>query len=207
MKSLPDLNLRTKTVVICVFLAFVGFSNCKQTPKEKVRAVLSNNGLSQEEKIKTVALTLFGERLKEIEVTSLYDEQGPKYEIYLGFGGTSALTFLESSQYAIRMKVELALETYRFLQSLDGVRFGKYRMSLIKPFFIKNGASRGIEEFEIFRFRTDGEELKKISGFYETDSFDADRFDSPSGQVMIVLNEMMKLWQIELDQFARVEVK
>ncbi|TGK01376.1 hypothetical protein EHQ53_08235 [Leptospira langatensis] len=206
MKLLPNLNLRSKAV-FCVFLAFAGFNNCKQTPKEKVRAVLSDASMSEEEKIKAVALTLFGERLKEIEITSNQDEQGSKYDIYMGFGGTSALTFLESSQYAIRMKVELALETYRFLQALNEIRFGKYRMSLIKPFFIKNGATRGIEEFEIFRFRTNAEEIKAISGFNETDSFDADRFDSPSAPVMIVLNEMMKLWQIELDQFARVEVK
>ncbi|EQA44923.1 hypothetical protein LEP1GSC050_2982 [Leptospira broomii serovar Hurstbridge str. 5399] len=192
-------------ILIFTFALTVVF-NCKPSPKEKVQKVLAENNLQEVEKIRGVAWALFGDRLKEVEIVPVQDSIPAKYEVYLGFGGTSALTFLESEQYAARMKLELALQSYRFLQCLEGISFGKFRMSLIKPFFIKNGEERGTEEFEIFRFRADGDDLRKIPGFKETDSFAADRYDAPSPQVITILFKIVEKWHIELDQFARVEV-
>ncbi|TGL63742.1 hypothetical protein EHQ64_05070 [Leptospira sarikeiensis] len=193
--------------IVLIFSAFFLLNDCSKSPQEKVKTVLANAQLSEEDKIKMAAFSLFGERLKEIDITKVDDTKGTKYEIYLGFGGTSALTFLGSDQYANQMKLELALGTYRFLQCLKGFRIGKYRMSLIKPFFIKNGEARGAEEFEIYRFRADAEELKTIEGFQETDSFASDNYDVPTEKVIEVLNRIVENWKVELDQFARIEIK
>ncbi|WP_367898031.1 hypothetical protein AB3N61_15555 [Leptospira sp. WS58.C1] len=199
--------MKTTVYLLLALLALFQFSSCSKSPQEKVRTILSDAQLNEEEKIKMAAFALFGERLKEIDLIKTQDDKGTKYEVYLGFGGTSALTFLGSEKYSDHMKLELALGTYKFLQSLQGFRFGKYRMSLIKPFFIKNGEARGAEEFEIYRFRAEGEDLKNIEGFQETDAFSSDNYDVPSEQVVSVLKNMIDHWQVELDQFARVEIK
>lgn len=126
--------MKTIVHILFIFLAFSHLSYCSKSPKEKVKTILSDAQLSEEEKIKMAAFSLFGERLKEIDLVKVQDEKGTKFEVYLGFGGTSALTFLGSEKYSDHMKLELALGTYKFLQSLQGFRFGKYRMSLIKTF-------------------------------------------------------------------------
>ncbi|TGK17956.1 hypothetical protein EHO61_10875 [Leptospira fluminis] len=195
-------------LILLAAFAVTSANSCKKSPREKVKRILSENSISESDKIRKAATELFGERLKETEVTPVSGSSPTKYEVYLGFGGTSTLTFLESDQYAARMKLELALQTYRFLQSLKGISFGKFRMSLIKPFYIKNGdKQRGVEEFEIFRFRADGDSLRAIPGFEETDSFAADRYDAPTPAVLNILFKIVEKWQVELDQFSRVEVK
>ncbi|TGM15651.1 hypothetical protein EHQ81_04460 [Leptospira selangorensis] len=199
--------MKTNVHILMIFLAFFQLISCSKSPQEKVKTILSDAQLNEEEKIKMAAFALFGERLKEIDLVKVQDEKGAKFEVYLGFGGTSALTFLGSEKYSDHMKLELALGAYKFLQSLQGFRFGKYRMSLIKPFFIKNGEARGAEEFEIYRFRAEGEDLKNVAGFKETDAFSSDNYDVPSEKVVTVLKNMIDHWQVELDQFARVEIK
>lgn len=190
-----------------LFLIFLLLLSCKQTPKEKAEAVLADKNLSQEEAIHRVAEALFSEKLKDVETIPRTEGTKQNYEVYLGFGGTSALTFLESSQYSERMKLELAVSSYRFLQTLQAIPLGKFRMSLIKPFFIKNGETRGAEDFEIFRFRTRADQLKSIPGFMETDAFSTDRYEEPTEEVKTILKRIQETWEIELDQFYRIEVK
>lgn len=193
-------------ILFLLLLFLVSFVHCKQTPKERVNEILSDSHLSHEETARQVANALFGEKLKEVEIIAPKFPE-TKYEVYLGFGGSSALTFLESKQYAERMKLELAVSSYRFLQSTERVPIGKFRMSLVKPFFIKNGEQRGTEEFEIFRFRTQADQIGALPGFRETDSFRTDRYDEPTEDVKEVLNRIMENWTIELDHFYRIEVK
>ncbi len=204
----PRINQSKRiTILFFTILLIFGLIQCKQTPKEKVQIILSDKTLSQEDKIRQAASGLFSERLKEIEIIPEPANPSNRYEIYIAFGGTSALTFLESAQYANRMKLEMALASYQFLQSLEGIPFGKFRMSLVKPFFIKNGAERGIEEFEIFRFRTDAGKIRTLPGFKEVDSFATDRNEEPITQVMDILKQITDTWEIELDHFSRIEVK
>ncbi|PJZ71591.1 hypothetical protein CH373_02165 [Leptospira perolatii] len=192
----------------CIFIVFlILFSyGCKQSPKESALEILQKQSIPEPERIREAAEALFGERLKDMEVVPGSDSS--KYEIYLAFGGTSALTFLESDQYAARMRLELALQTFRFLQVLEGYPIGKFRMSLVKPYFVKNSEEdRGVEEFEVFRFRADGEQLRALPGFKDVDAFSADRYDAPKPEVINVLFKIVQNWQVELDLFPRVQVK
>ncbi|XDD50643.1 hypothetical protein AB3N59_02215 [Leptospira sp. WS92.C1] len=198
--------------VICPILLLVSLfavSACKQSPKDQVQKILSNKQIPVEEKIRQTSFLLLGDRLKEIEISPavvLNGSTSDQVKVTLAVGGNSALTFLEQKEYKERMKLEVALLSFRLLQTLKELPIESLRISIIKPYYVKNSKQEYPEEFEVFRAKLEKASLASINGFETVDSFAADSYDSPDPEVLDVMIRIVHSWKVELDELGRVEI-
>ncbi|EMJ74006.1 hypothetical protein LEP1GSC034_0130 [Leptospira interrogans str. 2003000735] len=194
-----------------VFILSILFTNitCEQNTKNKIQKVLSNRQIPIEEKIRQTSFLLLGDRLKEIEISPNFAPDGSatgSLVITLSVGGNTALTFLGQKEYKERMKLEAALLSFRVLQTLKGLPIESLRVSIVKPYYVKNSETDSIEEFEVFRAKMEKNSLTRIQGFETVDSFAADSYDSPEPEVLDVMVQIVQTWKVELDELNRVEL-
>lgn len=194
-----------------VFILLILFTNitCEQNTKNKIQKVLSNRQIPVEEKIRQTSFLLLGDRLKEIEISPNFAPDGSatgSLVITLSVGGNTALTFLGQKEYKERMKLEVALLSFRVLQTLKGLPIESLRVSIVKPYYVKNSETDSIEEFEVFRAKMEKNSLTRIQGFETVDSFAADSYDSPEPEVLDVMVQIVQTWKVELDELNRVEL-
>ncbi|PJZ53735.1 hypothetical protein [Leptospira adleri] len=179
---------------------------CKPSPKDQVQKILSDKQIPVEEKIRQTSFLLLGDRLKEIEIAPGDISGSGAVKVTLAVGGNSALTFLGQKEYKERMKLEIALLSFRLLQTLKNLPIESIRVSIIKPYYVKNSPTESIEEFEVFRARMEKTSMNSIQGFETVDSFAADSYDSPDPAVLDVMVQIVRSWKVELDELNRVEV-
>lgn len=194
-----------------VFILLILFMNitCKQSTKNKIQKILSDRQIPVEEKIRQTSFLLLGDRLKEIEISPNFAPDGSatgSLVITLSVGGNTALTFLGQKEYKERMKLEAALLSFRVLQTLKGLPIKSLRVSIVKPYYVKNSETDSIEEFEVFRAKMEKNSLTRIQGFETVDSFAADSYDSPEPEVLDVMVQIVQIWKVELDELNRVEL-
>ncbi|WP_061231958.1 hypothetical protein [Leptospira noguchii] len=194
-----------------VFILSILFTNttCQQSTKNKIQKILSDRQIPVEEKIRQTSFLLLGDRLKEIEISPNFASDGSttgSLVITLSVGGNTALTFLGQKEYKERMKLEAALLSFRILQTLKGLPVESLRVSIVKPYYVKNSEIDSIEEFEVFRAKMEKNSLIRIQGFETVDSFAADSYDSPEPEVLDVMVQIVRTWKVELDELNRVEL-
>ncbi|UOG45323.1 hypothetical protein MAL01_01225 [Leptospira noguchii] len=194
-----------------VFILSILFTNttCQQSTKNKIQKILSDRQIPVEEKIRQTSFLLLGDRLKEIEISPNFSSDGSttgSLVITLSVGGNTALTFLGQKEYKERMKLEAALLSFRILQTLKGLPVESLRVSIVKPYYVKNSEIDSIEEFEVFRAKMEKNSLIRIQGFETVDSFAADSYDSPEPEVLDVMVQIVRTWKVELDELNRVEL-
>ncbi|MCH1911275.1 hypothetical protein L9Z41_01210 [Leptospira noguchii] len=194
-----------------VFILSILFTNttCQQSTKNKIQKILSDRQIPVEEKIRQTSFLLLGDRLKEIEISPNFSSDGSttgSLVINLSVGGNTALTFLGEKEYKERMKLEAALLSFRILQTLKGLPVESLRVSIVKPYYVKNSETDSIEEFEVFRAKMEKNSLIRIQGFETVDSFAADSYDSPEPEVLDVMVQIVRTWKVELDELNRVEL-
>ncbi|EMO53043.1 hypothetical protein [Leptospira noguchii] len=194
-----------------VFILSILFTNttCQQSTKNKIQKILSDRQIPVEEKIRQTSFLLLGDRLKEIEISPNFSSDGSttgSLVINLSVGGNTALTFLGEKEYKERMKLEAALLSFRILQTLRGLPVESLRVSIVKPYYVKNSETDSIEEFEVFRAKMEKNSLIRIQGFETVDSFAADSYDSPEPEVLDVMVQIVRTWKVELDELNRVEL-
>ncbi|WP_408611634.1 hypothetical protein [Leptospira ainlahdjerensis] len=190
-------------LVLCILFSWVA---CKPSPKDQVQKILSDKQIPVEEKIRQASFLLLGDRLKEIEISPSDISGSGSVSVTLAVGGNSALTFLGQKEYKERMKLEIALLSFRLLQTLKNLPIESIRVSIIKPYYVKNSPTESIEEFEVFRAKMEKNSLSAIQGFDTVDSFAADSYDSPDPAVLDVIVQIVQSWKVELDELNRVEV-
>jgi hypothetical protein len=190
-------------LVLCILFSW---GACKPSPKDQVQKILSDKQIPVEEKIRQASFLLLGDRLKEIEISPSDISGSGSVSVTLAVGGNSALTFLGQKEYKERMKLEIALLSFRLLQTLKNLPIESIRVSIIKPYYVKNSPTESIEEFEVFRAKMEKNSLSAIQGFDTVDSFAADSYDSPDPAVLDVIVQIVQSWKVELDELNRVEV-
>ncbi|PJZ42131.1 hypothetical protein CH370_07750 [Leptospira kmetyi] len=194
---------------ILLFAILIAYTGCKPTAKDQVQKILSDRRVPVEEKIRQTSFLLLGDRLKEIEISPGVSPDGTTTDtvrVTLSVGGNSALTFLGQKEYKERMKLEVALLSFRLLQTLKELPIESFRVSIVKPYYVKNSPTESIEEFEVFRAKMEKNSLIRIKGFETVDSFAADSYDSPEPAVLDVMVQIVQSWKVELDELNRVEV-
>lgn len=182
---------------------------CKQSAKDQVQKILTDHQIPVEEKIRQSSFLLLGDRLKEIEISPGVSPDGTTTDsvrVTLAVGGNSALTFLGQKEYKERMKLEVALLSFRLLQTLKDLPIESFRVSIVKPYYVKNSPNDSVEEFEVFRAKMEKNSIVQIRGFDSVDSFAADSYDSPDPAVLDVMVQIVQSWKVELDELNRVEV-
>ncbi|EMM73553.1 hypothetical protein LEP1GSC043_4510 [Leptospira weilii str. Ecochallenge] len=207
----PNFNFICRLFCL-IFILSISIANvgCKPSIKDQVEKILSDREIPLEEKIRQTSFLLLGDRLKEIEISPSISPTGDKtgtVKVTLAMGGNTALTFLGQKEYKERMKLEAALLSFRILQTLKNLPIESFRISIIKPYYVKNSPTDSIEEFEVFRAKMEKNSLIQIKGFETVDSFAADSYDSPEPEVLDVMVQIVRSWKVELDELNRVEIK
>ncbi|MCC5816016.1 MAG: hypothetical protein JJT78_14790 [Leptospira sp.] len=130
--------------------------------------------------------------------------------LYVEYGGSSALTFSDSKNYKPMTLLDLATKSYRLFYYGNPKGLKTLRVSLVKPFYVKNAPNpeTEIQEFEVLRIRIDTKIWESIRGNDTLELYEIDDEDQlPSGKFREELNLLMDSWKIELDEFSRIEVK
>lgn len=129
--------------------------------------------------------------------------------LHIEYGGTSALTFSDSKEYVPMTQLDLARKLYRTYYYGKFRNLNKIRVSLVKPFFIKNETDpeAEIQEFEVFRVGVDNRTWEQLPLQGTAHPFEVDKNDQPIGNFRKELDHLIQLWKVELNEFARIEVQ
>jgi hypothetical protein len=129
--------------------------------------------------------------------------------LYIEYGGTSALTFSNSSEYIPLTLLDLARKLYRTYYYGKSRNLDKVRVSLVKPFYIKNenNPDSEIQEFEVFRASIDATTWNQLPSKGKAHPFEVDNNDQPIGNFRKELDHLIQIWKVELNEFARIEVQ
>lgn len=183
-----------------VFLYFIA---CKDSQKNQLKAWEKKHSSSHQESLDQLARITFHHSYRD----SKWDPNSKT--LYIEYGGSSALTFSNSSQYVPMTKLDLArkiVRTYLYAQK-DGVE--NLRVSLVKPFYVKDIPEEEpeIQEFEVFRVRLTKTIWESLPNKENLDVFEVDEFDYPQGNFFQALEWVTQNWEEELNEFARIELK
>ncbi len=129
--------------------------------------------------------------------------------LFIEYGGSSALTFSDSTQYVPLTKLDLARKASRVYSYGKRMGLEILRVSLVKPFYVKDSLSpeTEIQEFEVYRIRITPEIWDKLPARETLNLFEVDRNDYPVGSYFRNLEWLIQNWEEELNEFSRIEVK
>jgi hypothetical protein len=189
--------------LFCLSIA-LHFSSCKDKPN-KIQ-VLSGSNLTDKEAIEQIVTEIYKDKLKSFKLEEIEPE---KWKLTIDFGGTTALTFIPKDKYNEFMENLVALYLLKTFKNCSSRNLQEVRIALVKPFYVSDPSlpSESIEEFEIFRTRLSITELNKVTGWNHIDEFSESKKGEPSLQVIEILQEIRKVWIIELNELKRIEIK
>lgn len=177
--------------------------NCNPTPEEKFKSWSEPKDLSIEMQMIELANLGFGSTFRNAE----WNEN--KNELYIEYGGSTALTFSDSKNYVSNILLDLSKKTFRTYSYGRTKGLKSLRISLVKPFYVKNSPDpeSEIQEFEIFRIQLTEEDWDAAVGSSQVDAFQVNRDDYPEGEFLEALEKLRSQWKVELNEFSRIEVK
>ena len=188
------------TILILVYIAF---STCKKK-SDDFENFSDNPKIPPEIFLVELSKKIFKDEWKETKV----EKVSSGLEVLIEFGGKSALSFRSQDSFENEMKYITADYIWKFLRYSSARDIKLLKLSLTKPFYVNEETIKKevIEEFEVFRVSVDPLEIKIISDFQTlqltpiaTSEKDSKRFK--------VLDEIIKRWKVELNEFKRVEIK
>lgn len=184
-------------------LAIFSLNFCSPSQEDKLRDWQSaTSEISQESGVK-LAMLAFHHSFREAKWDPL------DKTLYVEYGGSSALTFTDSKMYKPTTLLDLAAKSYRMYHFGKEKGIETVRISLIKPFYVKNAPNpeTEIQEFEVYRIRFDQKVWEKLPHKEDVDLFQINEDGLPDGLWRENLDILMDSWKVELDEFARIEVK
>ncbi|WCL48954.1 hypothetical protein [Leptospira sp. GIMC2001] len=132
-----------------------------------------------------------------------------KNTLYVEYGGASALTFSSKETYIPSILLDLARKAYRTYATGSKKGLAELRVSLVKPYYVKNETNpeTEIQEFEVYRISIDPVIWSKVNSDKPIDPFETDENDIPIGKFLERLEILMKEWKVELNELKRVQVQ
>ncbi|PJE03740.1 MAG: hypothetical protein CK427_04505 [Leptospira sp.] len=191
-------------IIFRIIFILVFFNLCKQEPQAELEKWVLTNQKADAIAMDKLAQLTFEHSYKSTE----WKENG---QLFIEYGGSSALTFSDKKKYVPMILLDLARRTYRtfFYGEKRGLK--ELRVSLVKPLYVQNaeGLQNEIQEFEIYRIKIDEDVLQKVRTIWNKefpDSFVSDENGMPQGEQLEFLEIWQKNWKVELNQFSRIEV-
>jgi hypothetical protein len=194
---------KIKITLINLLLIFI-LGNCSPSQENQFNQWISHTKILNQTSTSELAKIAFHHSYKE----SKWDETDQS--LYIEYGGSSALTFSDSKNYKPMTLLDLATKSYRLFRHGNPKGLNNLRVSLVKPFYVKNAPNPDteIQEFEVLRVHIDTRIWESISGNDSVDLYEINDEDQlPSGKFREKLNLLMDSWKVELDEFSRIEVK
>lgn len=187
-----------------VLLIYIAFATCKKKqdsgylPEDK-------SGIPDEIQLLEVSKWLFKEEFREAKIEKTPDG----VNLFIEYGGKSALSFRKAESYEIEMKFMTAFYIWKFVRATEKRPIHLLTISLVKPFYVRDESLKKelIEDFEVFRVSIDPSLVKKLE-YYKTDDFSPILdINSNTDLRVILLGKLITTWKVELNEFRRVELK
>lgn len=193
--------MRINIIAITISLSFLLF--CSPSTQEKLEDWSKNTSMANAKEWDNLVKLTFDHSYRESRWNP--DNQ----ELFVEYGGSSALTFTDSQNYVPRSLLDLARKSYRTYYYGRSRGIKSLRVSLVKPFYVKNSEDPNteIQEFEVYRAYINEETWKNLSQNQDVNPFETNEYDLPEGKFHNVLDELIKTWKVELNEFPKIEVE
>ncbi len=197
---------KIKYSFIILLLIFFGNSCSHKDAKNKeIEALQNNKNITDEESLYGIAKIIFGDSLKSFKTEK--NENG-KQNVTIDYGGNRAYTFYSEGNYTERIQLDTARYILLFSQSAKIRNLEELRISVVKPYYVKEpDAKKEVpEEFEVFRAKVSLSEIEKIPN-WENAKLLRDNKNINNSNVTEFLNQVRLKWKIELNELNRIELK
>ncbi|HMV43573.1 MAG TPA: hypothetical protein PK079_18665 [Leptospiraceae bacterium] len=196
-----------KSFILLFLFIFSFFYSCKKTDSrlDQIHQIQSNQTLTEEESLYQMARIIFSDTLKNFKLEK--NSRGAN-DVSIEFGGNRAYTFYSESDYKEKIQFDVVRYILLYSQVTENKNIGAIRISLVKPYFVKEpDAKKEItEEFEVFRVNISMEDIKKISGWNNPKIWNDSR-NINSSNMTELFNQVRLKWKIELNELSRIELK
>ncbi|MCB1176343.1 MAG: hypothetical protein KDK36_02080 [Leptospiraceae bacterium] len=184
--------------LIQFLLLLLVLQGCKKESPKKLQDIVNNPKIPDEVIFIEVAKKIFKNQFKELK----FESKDNKKVVYIDYGGNSALTFRQSTDYVKEHMKITAKYALKYFQILKNRKLETLVLSIVKPLYVKEEEinKEVIEEFEIFRVRIEFEELEKIPEWEKIDTEDPNFED-------VYMEKIIQKWKVELNEFKRIELK
>jgi|JI8StandDraft_1071087.scaffolds.fasta_scaffold187163_2 hypothetical protein len=202
------MNRYFPTTSITIIMLLLGLlSQCKDNPNNQLESWLKSSHPANEVKMDELSRLTFSSNYRSSEWKS------ENKELYIEYGGRSALTFSDPKNYQSMMLLDLARNSYRtyFYGKKRGLE--TLRISLVKPLYIKNESREevNLQEFEVYRIQIQPKHweiaLEKTGDKTLPDPYETNINDHPEGKLLKFLQNLPSIWKIELNEFSRIAVE
>lgn len=195
--------MSSKNLIRIIFILIL-FSQCKPSPKTQLEKWVGENDKADAVEMDQLAQIIFDQTYKSTE----WNESG---QLFIEYGGSTALTFSDNKTYLPMILLDLARKTYRTYAFGEKRGLNSLRVSLVKPLFVKDApnAESEVQEFEIYRIKIDEDSIAGVQSDWGKDfpdSFMSDKNDMPNEELLKFLEIWQKKWKVELNEFSRIEV-
>jgi hypothetical protein len=189
------------TVMLIVYIAF---STCKKK-EELPLSIIDDPKIPDEVYLIELSKKILLLNYKEAKVEKTKDGNF----LVLEYGGSSALSFRDQDTYQKEMKLITANYLLKFIRYTKSRNLKLITISLVKPYYVNEESIKRevIEEFEVYRVSLEIENTKNIK---DIDIIDLENVDTKSPEwesKLKILEEIIKLWRVELNDLRRIEVK
>lgn len=192
--------------MLCFFIVLSLQYCLKPELKQELKSISESKEFSDDQALLNISKRLFENQLKDYRVLTLSNS---KKKLILDYGGTTALTFHQKDEYIQSIQLNTAKYLLRLFKYGQNRNLEVVQISLVKPYFIKDPSMKTelVEEVEVMRVSLNIESLKKIPGWETIDEFSEDKGKNPNPDLKNVLEKLIQLWDIELNELHRVEIK
>lgn len=202
------MNSRTsnkKLYIPLIWLLFCSSLFCsKKNDQEDIQKFINNPSITDEEALYGISKVLFKDSLKSFksEKNSL-----SKQDITIEYGGNRAYTFYSEGNYSEKIQFDTARNILLLFQSGEKRNLDTLRISLVKPYFVKEPDAKKevMEEFEVFRVSVSLSDIKQIPGWDNSQIINEKK--SMNSKVTELFNQVRLRWKIELNELNRIELK
>lgn len=190
---------------LLLFLLIIFLFTCKKKDNQnEIQKFLNNPNISDEEALYGISKIIFGDSLK-----SFKSEKNPSgnQDVTIEYGGNRAYTFYSEGNYSERIQFETVRYILLLFQSGHKRKLDSLRLSLVKPYFVKEPEVKKeiLEEFEVFRVNISLNDIKQIEG-WDDPKMISDKKGLTS-KVTELFNQVRLNWKIELNELSRIELK
>ena len=191
--------------IILLFIFFGYSCSHKDAKNKEIEALQNNKNITDEESLYGIAKIIFGDSLKSFKTEK--NENG-KQNVIIDYGGNRAYTFYSEGNYTERIQLDTARYILLFSQSGKIRNLDALRISVVKPYYVKEPDAKKevTEEFEVFRVSVLISEIEKIPN-WENAKLLRDNKNINNSNVTEFLNQVRLKWKIELNELNRIELK
>jgi len=202
------MNLSTSnkllSIILVFFLVSSNFFCSKKENQEDIQKYINNPNISDEEALYGISKVIFKDSLKSFK--SEKNSTG-KQDITIEYGGNRAYTFYSDGNYSERIQFDTVRYILLLFQSGEKRNLDTLRISLVKPFFVKEPDAKKelTEEFEVFRVSMIYSDIIQVPNWNNSQMINDKK--GLNSKVTELFNQVRLRWKIELDELSRIELK